>query len=333
MYASKGIWNTNGFQVGKLPGVEYIEENGVVRSQSAGSWGLDRIDAHSTLYGPVLDNNYSPFCIVHVYLVFLCVALSFIVTGAGVDVYVIDSGILDTHEDFGDRATQGFCASDLFDFLGGGNVDCYGHGTHCAGTVGSKTYGVAPGVNLIGVKVIGCFGSGSTAGAIEGVNWVIEQATRLKARRRPSIAAMPLATFYSRALNDAVDAMVEAGIETAVAAGNDQVDACDYSPGSSTKVITVGSTYDDTDVRMVTSNYGQCVNIFAPGAFTKSTWIGSSNKATETLSGTSMACAHVAGALALYLTEEELMHQSTANVVGDAGLGSPNRFLYVHKKR
>nr|XP_054767490.1 aqualysin-1-like [Lytechinus pictus] len=205
--------------VGKLPGVEYIEENGVVRSQSAGSWGLDRIDAHSTLYGPVLDNNYSPF-----------------LTGAGVDVYVIDSGILDTHEDFGDRATQGFCASDLFDFLGGGNVDCYGHGTHCAGTVGSKTYGVATGVNLIGVKVIGCLGSGSTAGAIEGVNWVIEQATRLKALRRPSIAAMPLAMFYSRALNDAVDAMVDAGIETAVAAGNDQVDACDYSPGSSTKV-------------------------------------------------------------------------------------------------
>ncbi|XP_030845767.1 uncharacterized protein LOC755963 [Strongylocentrotus purpuratus] len=165
-----------------------------------------------------------------------------------------------------------------------------------------------------------------------GVNWVIEQATRLKARRRPSVASISITAPYSRALNEAVDAMVDAGVETAVAAGNDNTNACDYSPGSSAKVLTVGSTYD-TDGRLISSNYGPCIDIFSPGAYTVSTWIGASNRATETLTGTSMACAHVAGALALYLTQDELMHQSTANVVTDPGPGSPNRFLYIQKKR
>eukprot|EP00057_Strongylocentrotus_purpuratus_P011040 XP_011665514.1 PREDICTED: cuticle-degrading serine protease-like [Strongylocentrotus purpuratus] len=277
--------------VSKLPGIEYIEENGVVRTQAVGSWGLDRIDARSTLYGSVRDGTYTPF-----------------VTGAGVDVYVIDSGILETHEDFGGRAEQSFCASDLFSFIGGGNVDCNGHGTHCAGTVGSKTYGVASGVTLIGVKVINCFGSGSTAGVIEGVNWVIEQATRLKARRRPSVASISITAPYSRALNEAVDAMVDAGVETAVAAGNDNTNACDYSPGSSAKVLTVGSY--DTDGALA-------LYLTEDELMHQST----ANVVTDP------------GALALYLTEEELMHQSTANVVTDPGPGSPNRFLYIQKKR
>ncbi|XP_030845765.1 uncharacterized protein LOC590252 [Strongylocentrotus purpuratus] len=252
--------------VSKLPGIEYIEENGVVRTQAVGSWGIDRIDARTGL-----DQTYSPA-----------------LTGAGYTVYVIDTGVNDQHVDFGGRAQQVFCADNLYTVIGGGNEDCNGHGTHCSGTVGSNTYGVAKGVNIVGVKVLGCLGSGSNAGVIQGIEWVISNA-----RSGRSVASMSLGSGYNQATNDAVNAMVDAGIQTAVAAGNDNADACNYSPASAAKATSVGST-TFADVRSSFSNYGTCVDIFAPGSSITSTWIGGTD-ATRTISGTSMACPHVAG--------------------------------------
>merc|ERR1712002_151078 len=181
--------------VRRLPAVEYVEQDGVYRTQV--TWGLDRIDQR---YLP-LDNNYSPSG-----------------TGAGYTVWVIDTGVRDTHSELGNRAQQ------VANYAGGQNEDCNGHGTHCAGTVGSNTYGVATGVQIRGIKVLGCLGSGSTSGIVSGCDYVIENGGS------NSIASMSLGGGGSRSMDQAVANMVSAGTPAAVAAGNENQDACNVSP-------------------------------------------------------------------------------------------------------
>jgi len=278
--------------VRNLPAVEYVEQDGIYRTQV--TWGLDRIDQR---YLP-LDNNYSPSG-----------------TGSGYTVWVIDTGVRDTHNEFGNRAQQ------VVNFAGGRNEDCNGHGTHCAGTVGSSTYGVATGVQIRGVKVLGCLGSGSTSGIVSGCEYVIQNGGS------NSIASMSLGGGASYTTDQAVANMVAAGIPTAVAAGNEDQDACNVSPAREPTAITVGAT-DSSDRRSSFSNYGSCVDIFAPGSSITSTWIDSDSD-TKTISGTSMACPHVAGALALYGMDSGSMLASASFYKISDVQGSPNKLLFV----
>ncbi len=285
------------------------------RSGVASSWGLDRIDQRSL----PLDNQISTSQ-----------------NGFGVTAYIIDSGILATHTQFGGRVTAGY------DAIGDGQNtnDCNGHGTHVAGTVGGSTYGVAPEVSLVAVRVVNCSGSGSTAGVIAGINW----ATANHAAGVAAVANMSLRGGYSAALNTATENAIADGITFAVAAGNENANACSYSPASAPNALTVGSTGspgwgdDRSDDRTYFSNWGSCVDIFAPGGFITSAWIGSTT-ATDSISGTSMASPHVAGAAALLLSANPsstpaqvataIGNAATTGVVSDAGVGSPNRLLYV----
>jgi len=289
------------------PMVESVVEDGYVKLDQVGSWGLDRIDDKDL----PLDNTYNP---------------TFGNNGEGVTAYIIDTGVLHTHTEFGGRATQ------EYNSVGDGkNYDCHGHGTHVAGTVGAKTYGVANKAKIVGVKVLSCGGGGTWSGVIAGVNWVKANA------KKPATANMSLGGGRNTALNAAVKALVASGVSTVVAAGNSNRDACSYSPASEPDAITVGST-TNTDARSSFSNYGQCVDIFAPGSNIKAPWIGS-NTATRTISGTSMASPHVCGGAALYLgmnpdltpTElvEKMLKDSIANTITNVGSGSPNKFLYV----
>jgi len=256
--------------------------------------------------------------------------------GKGVHAYILDTGIRTTHEDFEDRAVPtletawfGFrvkeCNGDRSCAL-----DRQGHGTHCAGTVGGKQFGVAKGVVLHAVKVLGDNGSGSTFGITNSMDWVGSKATR------PAIASMSLGGGYSQALNDALDSIVEAGIVVVTASGNENTDACRKSPGSAPLSINVGAT-DPTDDRASFSNYGTCLNIWAPGRDVLSA-IATGDTASRKYSGTSMACPHVSGAAALLLsaspnlTPEEvkarLVAAATPDAVKDAKTGSPNLLLY-----
>ncbi|XP_784875.2 uncharacterized protein LOC579680 [Strongylocentrotus purpuratus] len=281
--------------VRRLPAVEYVEQDGVYRSQV--TWGLDRVDQRSL----PLDNRYS----------------SHNGAGSGKTVYVIDTGVRATHNDFSGRAQQ------VANYAGGNNEDCNGHGTHCAGTVGSNTYGVAKSVQIRGVKVLNCFGSGSTSGIVNGINYVIN-AARWNSNL---IASMSLGGGASTSLDNAVKNMVNAGVPTAVAAGNDNANACNYSPARESTAITVGAT-DSNDRRSSFSNYGSCLDIFAPGTSITSTW-HTSNSATNTISGTSMACPHVAGALACYGSSSSMLSNTSNNKISNVGFGSTNKLLYV----
>jgi subtilisin family serine protease len=221
------------------------------------------------------------------------------VAGFGIVSYVIDTGILVTHKDFGGRAEWGI------NFSGDGkDTDCHGHGTHVAGTVGGTEYGVAKKTTLVAVKVLTCNGGGSTSGIINGIEWV---KTDYAKRNKPAVANMSLGGKISNAMNAAVDGAVKQGVVFVVAAGNDRDDACRYSPGSASLPITVGASYTDADNgiqgddRAGFSNFGPCVAMFAPGGLIDSAWIDS-DTASKTLSGTSMASPHVAGAAALYMS-------------------------------
>src|SRR5215203_144610 len=287
--------------------VKYVEEDGVVTAdatQSNPPWGLDRIDQRNRPLNAIYTFNF---------------------TGAGVRAYVIDTGIRATHSQFGGRA------SNVFDAFGGSGADCNGHGTHVAGTIGGSTYGVAKSSMPRGVRVLDCNGSGSNSGVIAGVDWVRNN------RINPAVANMSLGGGASSALDTAVNNLANSGVPIAVAAGNSNTNACNSSPARAANAITVGST-TTTDARSSFSNFGTCLDIFAPGSGILSSW-WTSNTATATLSGTSMASPHVAGAAALYkqanpsasaaTIRNALVNNATTNVVTNAGTGSPNRLLYT----
>ena len=289
------------------PRVLFVEEDGVMTidaTQSGATWGLDRIDQRDRPLNGTYVYNY---------------------TGSGVRVYVIDTGILTSHTQFGGRAAASY------DAFGGNGQDCNGHGTHVAGTVGGSTYGVAKSAQLRAVRVLNCSGSGSTSGVIAGVNWVASN------RVLPAVANMSLGGGASSSLDTAVNNAINRGVTFAVAAGNSGANACNYSPARVAAAITVGST-TSTDARSSFSNYGTCLDIFAPGSSITSAW-HTSTTATRTISGTSMASPHVAGAAALYLqanpgasnatVRNALVNGSTTNRVTGAGTGSPNRLLYT----
>jgi subtilisin family serine protease len=289
------------------PGVAYVEQNQTVSllaTQNNATWGLDRIDQRNR----PLSTTYT-----------------YPTTASTVTAYVIDTGIKYTHGDFGGRASFGY------DAVGSGGVDCNGHGTHVSGTIGGATYGVAKAVRLVGVRVLNCSGSGTNAGVIAGVNWVTQNA------RKPAVANMSLGGGASSALDNAVAASISSGVTYALAAGNSTANACNSSPARVPSAITVGAT-TSTDARASYSNYGTCLDIFAPGSSITSDWY-SSNTATNTISGTSMASPHVAGAAALVLAanpsftpaqvRDRLVTNATPNVVTGAGSGSANRLLFV----
>jgi len=243
--------------------------------------------------------------------------------GFGVDVYVIDTGVLTTHPDFGGRATLGV------NYAGGSATDQNGHGTHCAGTVGGTNSGIAKWSSIIAVKVLGADGSGSLANVIAGVNWVANRPTT-----RPGVGSMSLGSTYNAAVNNAVAATVSAGYTMVVAAGNSNANACNYSPASTASAISVGAT-TESDSRSSFSNWGNCVHIFAPGSNIYSAYLGNSY---ATLSGTSMACPHVAGQAAVILSQNpnlspaqvksQILNQGQKNLLGGVGTGSPNNLLY-----
>ena len=257
------------------PNVAFIETDDVVEAwttQSGATWGLDRIDQRAL----PLSTTYT-----------------YGNTGAGVTAYIIDTGIRFSHSEFGGRATSGYDAVD-----GGSADDCHGHGTHVAGTVGGSTYGVAKGVALVAVRVLNCSGSGTTSGVVAGIDWVSAN------HATPAVANMSLGGKASSAIDLAVNNSINQGVSYAVAAGNGNVagvaqDACKYSPARVAAAITVGAT-DRTDTKASWSNYGNCVDFFAPGVGITSAWY-SSNTATNTISGTSMATPHTTGVAALYL--------------------------------
>lgn len=294
------------------PKVDYVEPDRVARvleadgTQTGATWGLDRIDQASL----PLNSTYT-----------------YPNTGAGVNAYIIDTGVLITHTQFTGRIGSGFSA------IGSSQnyVDCNGHGTHVSGTVGGTTFGVAKQVTIRPVRVLDCSGSGSNSGVIAGVNWVTAN------RQLPAVANMSLGGGASSALDTAVANSIAAGVTYAIAAGNDNQNACNYSPARTAAALTVGAT-TSTDARASYSNYGTCLDIFAPGSSITSAWYTSSS-ATASLSGTSMATPHVAGAAALYLAAnpsaspaqvaQALTGGATLNKVTNPGTGSTNRLLYV----
>jgi len=290
------------------PNIDFIEADQEITldtTQSPATWGLDRIDQRKLPLNNAYTYNY---------------------TGSGVTAYIIDTGIRISHTQFGGRASYGY------DFVDNDSTasDCNGHGTHVAGTVGGSTYGVAKAVKLVAVRVLNCSGSGTTSGVIAGINWVTSKHTTGKA-----VANMSLGGGASSSLDTAVNNSIADGIVYAVAAGNSNANACNYSPARVGNAITVGAT-TSTDARASYSNKGSCLDLFAPGSSITSAWY-TSNTATNTISGTSMATPHVAGVAALYLqghsaspsqVRNALVNAATQNVVTNAGTGSPNLLLY-----
>jgi aqualysin 1 len=249
-----------------------------------------------------------------------------------VNVYVIDTGILPTHLEFHQRA---FVVYDALDGEGNG-IDCNGHGSHVAGTIGGQTYGVAKRVRLLSVRVLNCLGTGAWSDVIDGVNFVTWHRRQPAQQGIPAVANMSLGGESNRAVDAAVRNSIRAGVTYVVAAGNGNSDVSTYSPAGVPEAITVGAT-DRGDSRAEFSNYGSALDLFAPGVSIPSAWIGS-ELMIATASGTSMAAPHVAGVVALYLqthrsaspaaVRSAIVGASTGGVVRNPGQETPNRLLF-----
>ena len=307
----------NGFSAGLNQGqlnalqhnaaVAYIEEDQVVEhatTQSGATWGIDRIDQRAR----PLSGTYT-----------------YTATASSVRAYIIDTGVNATHAQFGTRAQN------VYNATGDGRAsDCNGHGTHVAGTVGGSTYGVAKAVLIRAVKVFTCSGGSANSTIIAGIDWTT--ANHVK----PAVANLSLGGGASQATDDAVNRLANAGVFVAVAAGNDNQNACNYSPARAANVTTVASS-TSTDAKSSFSNYGSCVELYAPGSSITSAWY-TSNTATNTISGTSMASPHVAGVGALYKATYAdasyatirtwLINNATASVITGNVTGTPNRLLF-----
>ena len=294
--------------IGIEPDTVVTGDTSVTSPQANATWGLDRIDQR----GLPFNGQYG-----------------FTSTGRGVTAYVVDTGILATHNELAGRVLPGFTA--VAD--GNGTNDCNGHGTHVSGTIAGTTYGVAKDATLVPVRILACSGSGSTSGVIAGIDWMISHHTA----GVPAVANMSIGGSLSTSLNSAVDRAVADGISVVVAAGNSNLDACTTSPASAASALTVGAS-NLLDARASFSNWGTCVDLFAPGQSITSAGI-SSPTATASMSGTSMASPHVAGAVALYLqqnpgsspaaTASAINNAATRQIISNPGTGTPNRLLYT----
>jgi len=292
----------------RTPWVEAIEPDSVVthyQQQASPTWALDRIDQRAL----PLNALYS-----------------YPGTGAGVRIYIVDSGVRSTHAEFSGRILSGYTSvSD-----GRGTEDCHGHGTHVAGIAAGSTYGVAKGASIVPVRVLNCNGSGSNSSVIAGLDWIAANGVK------PAVVNMSLGGSTSTAVDNAVANVVSKGIVVAVAAGNSNADACRSSPARAASALTVAASTSG-DSRASYSNWGKCVDLFAPGDSVLSAGI-SSDVATATLSGTSMASPHVAGASALLLAgttnspatiEQLLESRATPRRIASAGTNTPNLLLYT----
>ncbi|WP_433337399.1 S8 family peptidase [Spirillospora sp. CA-294931] len=296
-------------QVAKLrttPGVKAIEQDGIARAtetqSNPPSWGLDRIDqARLPLSSSYTYNG----------------------NGAGVNAYIIDTGLAASHSDFGGRARN------VYDSQGGNGNDCNGHGTHVAGTVGGAKHGVAKAVKLHGVRVLNCQATGAWSAIIAGIDWVANNHVK------PAVANLSIGGGRSSSVDSATNNLASKGVFVAVAAGNDNRNACDYSPAAAANATTVASS-TKTDAKSSFSNYGSCVELYAPGSAITSTWL---NGGTNTINGTSMATPHVAGVAALYKAAKGdasfstirswLTSTATSGVITGNPSGTPNKLLYT----